>query len=588
LCADRARRVDDLQRQRGVSHSERRSSPEFGGTIRSFAAQAAPLFEFRSVFRMSKSLKIAMAQLNCIVGDFAGNREKILAAARQAHAERADLLVTPELALCGYPPEDLLLRPAFYRDAEAALLDLAARCPPLTLVVGFPRAVGDRRYNAAAVLRDGRIAGVYHKRHLPNYTVFDEERYFDADDTPCLFTVGGLRCAINICADVWEEGAAEAAWRAGAELLLVLNASPYHLDKQSTRYEVVRQRIAGSRLPVVYVNLVGGQDELVFDGASFVLAGDGSVRVQLPAFREQIGYVVMDNGVPLLGAIAPARSMEADVYDALTLGVADYVGKNRFPGALLGLSGGIDSALTLAVAADALGPERVHAVMMPSPYTAQMSLDDSRTMVQTLGVRYDEIAIAPIFERFAAALAPLFEGRSSDATEENLQARIRGTLLMALSNKFGAVVLTTGNKSEMATGYATLYGDMAGGFAVLKDLAKTLVYRLARYRNSLNRVIPENVISRAPSAELRANQTDQDSLPAYDVLDAILGRFMEQDQEPAEIVAAGFAPADVRRVVDLIKRNEYKRRQAPVGIRITPRGFGKDWRYPITSRYFNS
>jgi NAD+ synthetase len=394
-----------------------------------------------------------------------------------------------------------------------------------------------------------------------------------------------VEIGINICADAWQAEAPRAAREAGAQVLLVLNASPYHMGKQASRYDVMRERVNETGMPLVYANLVGGQDELVFDGASFALDRRGETVCQLPHFEEALGFVTFADGEPLRGAIAEREPLEAEVYKALCLGVRDYVGKNRFPGAIIGLSGGVDSALTLCIACDALGSERVRAVMMPSQYTAQMSLEDARELARSLRVRYDEIPIGPAFDAFLGMLAEEFAGLAADATEENLQARIRGTLLMALSNKFGSIVLTTGNKSEMAVGYATLYGDMAGGFAVIKDILKTLVYRLCRHRNSLARVIPERVLTRAPSAELRANQVDQDSLPPYDVLDAIISAYMENDLSPAEMVAQGLRAEDVRRVVEMIHRAEYKRRQAPIGIRITHRGFGKDWRYPITSRY---
>jgi NAD+ synthase (glutamine-hydrolysing) len=435
------------------------------------------------------------------------------------------------------------------------------------------------------VIHGGRIVTTYLKRKLPNYTVFDEERYFDSGDKPCVFEHEGLRFGVNICADVWEEPSAIAAREAGAEVLLVLNASPYHMNKQLSRYEVIRDRVAETGLPVVYANQVGGQDELVFDGASFVVNGSGELTHQFPAFEEALDFIDIVEGVPLSGGIAPQLSLEAQVYKALTLGVRDYVGKNGFPGALLGLSGGIDSALTLAVAVDALGAERVRAVMMPSQYTAGMSREDARAEAEALGVRYTEIAIKPVFDAFQAALAGEFKGLAADTTEENLQSRIRGTLLMALSNKSGAIVLTTGNKSEMGTGYATLYGDMAGGFAVLKDINKMLVYRLSNYRNTLSPVIPQRVITRAPSAELRPDQTDQDSLPPYEILDAIMEAYVENDLSPREIMSLGYSRADVERVVRLVRLSEYKRRQSPVGIRITNRGFGKDWRYPITNKY---
>ena len=547
----------------------------------------------RSINRLFMSrLRIAIAQINCIVGDFAGNAALILNAAEKARLLGADLLITPELALCGYPPEDMLLRPDFYRAAgrELHLLaeSAAASAPDLAILVGHPEAHGEQRFNAASLLRHGRIETTYRKHRLPNYEVFDEERYFDAGTEPCVVSIQGVRCGVNICADVWEAGAADAAHDAGAEILLALNASPYHLNKQAQRFEVLRARIATTGMPVIYANLVGGQDELVFDGASFALDGNGVLTHQLPSFEEAMEIVEFVDGKLLPGHIEAILPIEAEAYAALKLGVRDYLGKNGFPGAIIGLSGGVDSALTLAIAVDALGADKVRAVMMPSPYTAQMSLDDSRAIARNLGVRYEEIGIETGMESFKTLLQPLFAGIENsltDTTEENLQARIRGMILMALSNKTGAIVLTTGNKSEMAVGYATLYGDMAGGFAVIKDIYKIFVYRLCRYRNSLRPDIPENILTRSPSAELKPDQTDQDSLPPYATLDAIIEAYMERDLSPREIIALGHAESDVRRVVGLLKRNEYKRRQSPVGIRITRRGFGKDWRYPITSRY---
>jgi len=530
-------------------------------------------------------MKLAIAQINSTVGNLTGNSAKILAAVTQAKKQGASLLLTPELGLCGYPPEDLLLREGFYHACHQALHDLAQQIHGITVVVGHPHAVGDYRYNAASVIRDGKIIATYHKHALPNYGVFDEERYFEHGVAPCVFEMEGIKFAINICADVWEKHAARRARQAGAEVLLVLNASPYHVDKYLSRYEAIRDRIGETSMSVVYANLVGGQDELVFDGASFVMDGYGELKYQLPSFEEAVEIVELADRKPVPGEIVPQLSREASIYGALCLGVKDYIGKNGFPGVVLGLSGGIDSALTLAVAVDALGPDKVRAVMMPSPYTAQISLDDAKEMAGILGVRYDVLDIRPEFEAYLATLKDQFEGMPQDTTEENIQARIRGNLLMALSNKTGALVLTTGNKSEMTVGYCTLYGDMAGGFAVIKDISKTWVYHLANYRNSLGRVIPERIITRPPSAELRPDQTDQDSLPPYDELDGILACYVEKNMAIGEIVAQGYHEADVRRVVRLIRINEYKRRQAPVGVRITDRGFGKDWRYPITARY---
>ena len=530
-------------------------------------------------------LRIAIAQFNCILGDLAGNARRIDELARRARDAGADIMITPELGLCGYPPEDLLLRPDFYRASARELASLAADIHGITVIVGFPEAEGERRFNAAAVIQDGRVTTVYRKHRLPNYEVFDEERYFDAGTAACVIRVKGVACGINICADVWEPGAADAAHAAGAQVLLALNASPFHMNKQARRYEVLRDRVAATGRPAIYANLVGGQDELVFDGASFALDSRGDLVYQAPSFEESLDIVDFAQGDLQRGGIVAAQPLEAEVYAALKLGVHDYLGKNGFPGAIIGLSGGVDSALTLAIAVDALGADKVRAVMLPSPYTAQMSLDDSRELVRNLGVRYDEIPIESAMNTFTAMLAKEFEGRAADTTEENLQARIRGMILMALSNKYGSIVLTTGNKSEMAVGYATLYGDMAGGFAVIKDIFKTFVYRLCAWRNSVSPVIPANILTRAPSAELKPNQTDQDTLPPYEVLDAIIQCYMELDESPREMLAKGFGEADVLRVVNMLKRNEYKRRQSPVGIRVTRRGFGKDWRYPITSRY---
>jgi NAD+ synthetase len=536
------------------------------------------------------SLRIALAQINCTVGDLAGNAARILDFAHRAKAQGGELLLTPELSLCGYPPEDLLLRPDFYRACDRHLAELAVTLP-LPAIVGHPVEIDGRRYNAASLLRQGRVEATYCKQRLPNSEVFDEERYFASGESlgPCVVEINGVRCGINICEDIWAYGTAEQARDAGAQILLALNASPFHMQKQRERQDILRQRVASTGLPALYVNLVGGQDELVFDGASFALDGAQALTHCLPAFAEALGLVEFVDGRIVPGAVSVSDSLEADAYAALTLGVRDYLGKNGFPGAIIGLSGGVDSALTLCIAVDALGPERVRAVMMPSPYTAQMSLDDSRALIQALGVRYDELPIEPAMDTYAAMLEPLFSGLPptawADTTPENIQARIRGMVLMALSNRTGAIVLTTGNKSEMAVGYATLYGDMAGGFAVIKDVFKTFVYRLCTYRNALSPVIPENILTRPPSAELRPDQTDQDTLPPYEVLDAIIELYMEQDRSPREIVARGYPEADVRKVVGMLKRNEYKRRQSPVGIRVTRRGFGKDWRYPITSRY---
>jgi len=532
-------------------------------------------------------MKLAIAQLDLTVGDIAGNARRILAAAHEADTAGAAVLVTPEMSICGYPAEDLVLRADFCAACAQALDDIARAAPPgLALVVGYPERSAEGLFNAAAVLRGGVVEAVYRKHHLPNYSVFDEKRVFDSGDAPCVFACDGVRFGLVICGDIWEPGPVRWAKDAGADVILVPNASPWHLDKQRERIEVARARIDEAGLPIVYGNLVGGQDELVFDGASFVMDARGAIAAQFPDWQSGLFYCELD-AAGIRGPVQTLADEDAAVYAALTLAVRDYVEKNGFPGVHLGLSGGIDSALTLAIAVDALGAGRVHAVMMPSTYTASISVEDARDIAARLGVAYSEIAIGPMFEAFRAQLAealapPLPAG---DTTEENLQARIRGTLLMALSNRFGTLVLTTGNKSEMAVGYATLYGDMAGGFAVLKDVPKTRVYRLAGYRNRLSAVIPQRIIDRPPSAELRPGQTDQDSLPPYDVLDAIIAAYVEEDLTFADIVARGLDAATVGRVIRMIDRAEYKRRQAAPGPRITPRNFGKDRRYPITNQY---
>jgi len=530
-------------------------------------------------------MKIAIAQLNAVVGDMQGNADKILALANQAHANGASLIITPELALCGYPPEDLLYRDDFLQANQRALARICQAMPNISLLIGHPHQVHGELFNAASLIQQSKIVATYHKQALPNYSVFDEERYFEAGNHPLVFELEGTQFGVLICADGWEEGPALKAKQAGAQFLLSLNASPYHMDKLSTRYEVLAERVKETGLAVVYANMVGGQDELVFDGASFVLNQQGKVTQQLPAFEEALNYVEIDaQHQPQKMALPTPLSIEANVYSALKLGLADYVNKNRFPSVVLGLSGGIDSALTLALAVDALGAERVKVVMMSSEFTSSISVDDAVEMANLVNVKYSQLPIKQLFELFRETLAPEFGDLPFDTTEENLQARIRGMLLMALSNKFGSIVLTTGNKSEMAVGYSTLYGDMAGGFSLLKDVPKTLVYKLAHYRNSISKIIPERIITRAPSAELRANQTDQDSLPAYEILDAIMQAYIEEDMSREDIVALGYSSKDVQRVTQLIDRNEYKRRQAPVGVRITQKGFGKDRRYPITCK----
>ena len=555
------------------------------------------------------TLKLCVAQLNFVVGDMAGNSKKIIDAAHSAYADGVRLLLTPELSICGYAAEDLFLRPAFMAACDDAVKTVArelAGLKDMTVVVGHPTGGDSRtrsvavqsRHNAASVLCEGAVIATYAKRELPNYQVFDERRYFTPGQGVCVFEAGEsghkVKVGLLICEDAWHEEPARLTKEAGAELLAVINASPFHVGKGLEREQMMRSRVLDCGLPLVYAHLVGGQDEVVFEGHSFALNADGAVAGRAPSFIENMLVVHVNHGPTatyLIADIAPERSPDADLWDALVLGVRDYIGKNGFPSVILGLSGGIDSALVLAVAVDALGKDRVRTIMMPSPYTADISWIDAREMAERLGVRYDEISIVPEFEAFKKSLADEFQGLAEDTTEENIQARIRGTLLMALSNKFGSIVLTTGNKSEMATGYCTLYGDMAGGFAVIKDLAKTTVFRLSRWRNAHDPYgtgqapIPERIITRPPSAELRPDQTDQDSLPAYEVLDAILERYMENDQSIEEIIAAGFERADVEKVTRLIKINEYKRRQAPIGIRVTHRSFGKDWRYPITNRF---
>ena len=535
----------------------------------------------------------------------AGNAQKIIAAARTAYERGARLVLTPELSICGYPAEDLLLRPAFIAACDDAVKSVArelAGLKGLHVVVGHPHGTAIRgksvqvqqRYNAASVLCEGKVLETYAKRELPNYQVFDEYRYFTRGQGTCVFQVEGISVGLLICEDAWFAEPAQLARASGAQLLVVPNASPFHAGKSGERLARMADRAQDIDLPLVYAHLVGGQDEVIFDGASFAVNADGSLAAMAPAFVEDLFYVQAESGeqgVTLSGPKANQPDGDGELWHALVLGVRDYIGKNGFPGVLLGLSGGIDSALVLAIAVDALGADKVRAVMMPSPYTASISWIDAAEMSRRMNVRYDEISIKPMFESFLQSLSKEFAGLPEDTTEENIQARIRGVLLMALSNKFGSIVLTTGNKSEMATGYCTLYGDMAGGFAVLKDVLKTIVFRLARWRNANDpygtgaNPIPERIITRPPSAELRADQVDQDSLPPYEILDAILSRYMENDIGVEDIVAEGYDRATVERVARLVRINEYKRRQSPVGIRVTHRGFGKDWRYPITGKF---
>ena len=533
-------------------------------------------------------MKVVMGQLNTFVGDIRGNTEKVIQVSREAEtAGQETLVVFPELTLTGYPPEDLLMRDSLQAQIGGALTRLASELPSdLYVVVGYPRRCGGRLYNAAGVLHGGQMVGEYFKQRLPNYQVFDEKRYFSEGDTPCVVDVEGIKVGITICEDIWHKEPADAARRMGAELLINLNASPFHRGKHKERWQVLADRATEQSIPMIYVNQVGGQDELVFDGGSFAVNADGELAVVAPDFEEGCFELSVERtvrGVEIAqGVAATALSDVATVWQALVLGVRDYVEKNGFPGVVLGLSGGIDSAVTLAVAVDALGADRVQAVMMPFKYTADMSVEDAGEQASIMGVEYDVISIEPIYEAFMAGLNDQFDGLSVDTTEENLQARCRGVLLMSISNKKHRLVLTTGNKSELAVGYSTLYGDMAGGFDALKDCPKLLVYALARYRNTLGYCIPQRVIDRPPSAELAPDQTDQDNLPPYEELDEIIERYVEEDQSPEQIVAAGFAESEVKRVTRLIDLNEYKRRQAPVGVRITTRGFGRDRRYPIS------
>jgi NAD+ synthase (glutamine-hydrolysing) len=538
----------------------------------------------------SPTLRLALAQLNLFVGDVAGNTQRVIDVTAEARDRlQADVVLFPELTLCGYPPEDLLFHNGMRRQVSAALGRVREEARGIALMVGYPEYAEDEIYNAAILLRDGVTLANYRKQELPNYAVFDEKRYFKHGRETCIVELKGIRVALLICEDIWEPNPARAAKAAGAQLIFVINGSPYSLGYQKRREEVSRERVQEVGLPVVYLNMLGGQDELVFDGGSFVMDASGEVIQRAAHFNESLFTVDIDlsdgKAVPRSARIEPEPSEEASVYNALVLGVRDYVNKHGFPGVVLGLSGGIDSALTLAIAVDALGAERVRVVMMPSRYTSKMSVEDAAAQAESLGARHDVIPIEGMFEAALSALKDVFAGREPDTTEENIQARCRGLLLMAISNKTGRMLLTTGNKSEMAVGYATLYGDMAGGFAPIKDCSKLLVYRLARYRNTISAAIPPRVIERPPSAELRHDQKDSDFLPPYELLDPILELFIEDDLSVDEITARGFDRATVGRVLDMVKRNEYKRRQAPPGVRISDRAFGRDWRYPITSGY---
>ncbi len=531
------------------------------------------------------SIKIALAQLNFTVADIKTNTAKIIAAIAEAKQQQADVVVFPELSVTGYPPEDLLLRPDFIRQAQAAVDEIKLHTQGIVAVIGSPQQHGKRLYNSALALSNGQVMAEYHKQALPNYGVFDEQRYFNAGHQLCLIEVKNTQLALTICEDIWQAGIIARNREAGAEIILALNASPFHAGKVHQREEIIGEQVKQAGLPLVYVNQVGGQDELIFDGASFVLDQHGAVSFRAAEFEEQLAVVELVDQQPQPASIAPHYQTVASEYKALVLGIKDYVRKNGFQGAILGLSGGIDSALVLALAVDALGADKVEAVLMPSRYTQDMSNQDARLEAEWLGVKHHTIAIEPAVLAFNQMLEPLFAGSKKDTTEENIQARCRGVLLMAMSNKQGKLLLTTGNKSEMSVGYATLYGDMAGGFAPLKDVSKLLVYQLAEYRNTLSQAIPERVITRPPSAELAPDQKDEDSLPPYPILDPILALYIEQDKSASEIIALGYPQEAVVRAISLVDRNEYKRRQSPPGIRITPRAFGRDRRYPISSGY---
>lgn len=532
-------------------------------------------------------LRVVIAQLDFLVGDIPGNARDIIDAVRSAERQhQADLVVFPELCLTGYPPEDLLLRASLDLRVEEALDEILAAELEAAMVIGVPVRDKGLLYNAAMLIEGGQIRGTYHKQLLPNYQVFDEKRYFAEGSEACVVDVKDVPVGLTVCEDIWGEGPIEAAAAAGAKLVININASPYDIGKQARRKALVERLSRDNQVSIVYANLVGGQDELIFDGGSLVYDHSGQLAAEVPQFSEglyPVDFIHEHHCQPVSQPLPEAPTLEQNIYSALVLGVRDYVNKNGFKSVVMGLSGGIDSALTLAVAVDALGRDRVRAVMMPFRYTADISLEDADAEAKALGVQYDVFSIEPMYDAFMETLAEPFEGTEPDTTEENLQARIRGVILMSLSNKFGSMVLTTGNKSEMAVGYSTLYGDMAGGFDALKDVPKTLVYRLAQYRNTISPVIPERVITRPPSAELAPDQTDQDSLPDYEVLDQILNLYVERDYSAEAIIAEGFERADVERATRMVDRNEYKRRQAPIGIRITERGFGKDRRYPITN-----
>ena len=539
---------------------------------------------------MNKKITIALAQIDLIVGDITGNTTRILDCCEQVRVEsQADLIVFPELSISGYPPEDLLLHSGLKRRVAEAIDLIRKQVSGIAVLIGFPEYSGNVIYNSCVVFENSQEIIRYRKHVLPNYSVFDEKRYFEPGKETAVFKLKDTKIGINICEDIWYPGSAKRCKEAGAELIIVINGSPYEKGGQIKRETIVTERISEIMLPIVYLNMVGGQDELVFDGASFVMNTEGEITYRAPSFEEALDVIELSvkakQKVPLIASVAERLSEEESIYGALVKGTRDYITKHKFPGVVLGLSGGIDSALTLAIACDAIGSDKVRAIMMPFTYTSKMSLEDAELQSSILNIQYDILPIETLYDASLELLKPIFVGRDMDTTEENIQARARGVLLMAISNKTGLMLLTTGNKSEMAVGYATLYGDMAGGFAPLKDCTKTLVKRLANYRNTISEVIPRRVIEREPSAELRENQQDCDSLPPYDVLDPILEAFIEEDLSVMEIVDRGYDRATVISILEMVKRNEYKRRQAPPGIRISNRAFGRDWRYPITSGY---
>tara|TARA_X000000368_G_scaffold354418_1_gene295917 strand:- start:144 stop:1775 length:1632 start_codon:yes stop_codon:yes gene_type:complete len=539
---------------------------------------------------MKNKISIVLAQLDLAVGDISGNTKLIIDSCEKAkNQHNADLIIFPELSISGYPPEDLLLHSGFKRRINDALNSIKDEVAGISALIGFPDYNDDSIYNACAVFRDKEEIVKYRKEALPNYSVFDEKRYFTSDEQPTVFELKGKKIGINICEDIWHKSAAMKAKESGADLIIVINGSPYEKDGQSKRENIVKQRALQTDLPIVYLNMIGGQDELVFDGASFVMSKNGEIKYRATSFEESMDLFEFDlinnECVPIKSNISSKLSVAESVYKALVRGTKDYIEKHKFSGVVMGLSGGIDSALTLSIACDAIGSDKVRAVMMPYLFTSAMSLEDAQCQADTLNIKYDILPISSLYDSTVDLLQPIFLNSEKDSTEENIQSRARGLLLMAISNKTGSMLLTTGNKSEMAVGYATLYGDMAGGFAPIKDCTKTMVKKLAKYRNTISEVIPNRVIEREPSAELRENQHDSDSLPPYDVLDPILEAFIEEDLSVEEIVERGFERETVTSILEMVKRNEYKRRQAPPGVRISNRAFGRDWRYPITSGY---